>query len=220
MWNQLVVPKTDIPYVGGLCEGYVEGTVGKATLPTPDNPITYGVYPTATAAWNDNKGNHPNELPPAGLSVALYFSLGSTKAGHTAVIRPNGKVVTSAKSGYNEHGYEYPNLDAMVSDYAKHNKGCTYLGWTEYIGKLRIVEWKEENMLTRPIAEILYRFYLKRKIKQHELDALVGKYTADQVAKDIVNSDEYKKIVEDTKATGSPSLRHLPEAIRVLFNQK
>lgn len=80
--------------------------------------------------------------------------------------------------------------------------------------------FKEEDMLTKKIAEILYRFYLKRAIKQHELDSLVGKYTADQVATDIVNSDEYKKIVQDAKNSGGASLRHYPEAIREIFNQK
>jgi hypothetical protein len=139
MYIQLSSPNVNIPYVGGLCEGYVEGTVGQATLPTPENPMTYGVYRSASQAWSSMPGTH-KELPPPGVRIPVYFSLGNNKDGHTAILMEDGRVATSAKAGYNPMGYIYPSLQAMIDDYAKHNKGCTYLGWSEYIGKLQVVK--------------------------------------------------------------------------------
>lgn len=49
MLTQLVTPDYNIPYVGGLCEGFVEGTAKQATLPTPSHPTTYGVWANAVA---------------------------------------------------------------------------------------------------------------------------------------------------------------------------
>ena len=141
---QLVTPNYNIPYVGGLCEGFVEGTVGQATLPTPSNPVTYGVYPTAIAAWNASKDNHPNELPPLGLRVALYFTLGSNKAGHTAIQLEDGRVASSTQSGWHPTAYIHHNLQNLINTYAKANGSCTYLGWSEWIGKLRIIQGDQD----------------------------------------------------------------------------
>lgn len=154
-YTQLITPNYNIPYVGGLCEGFSEGTVGQASLPTPQNPMTYGVWnnavhpvnPGETGAWDQNygNGNHPNELPPPGLRVPVFFELGSTPAGHVALMLEDGRVACSAQAGYHSTPYIYPNLDALIEDYAKANGGCTYLGWSEYIGKLKIVG--EDTML-------------------------------------------------------------------------
>lgn len=140
---QLITPNPNIPYYGGLCEGFVEGTVGQASAPFKDrdgNYTTTGVYPTATAAWEANIGNHPDELPPKGMRTAIYFSLGSTKAGHVALALEDGRVASSTQPGYHLTAYIHPSLQDMINIYARYNSGCTYLGWSEYIGKLQIIE--------------------------------------------------------------------------------
>jgi len=142
---QVFTPNPYIPYVGGLCEGYVEGTAGQATIPTPEDKMTYGIYPSASAAWKANNGNHPNELPPKGFSVPAYFSLGSTEDGHTALVLTDGRVASSSLEGFHTAPFIYPNLNALIADYAKYNNGCTYLGWSEYIGKQQVVR---SNMIT------------------------------------------------------------------------
>jgi len=153
--EQVYTPNPYIPYVGGWCAGYVEGTAKQATIPTPKNPTTSGVWnnavapvnPGETAAWAANymNGNHPGELPPKGFIVPVFFSLGSTPAGHEALMLEDGRVASSSLEGYHTAPYIYPNLNALIADYAKYNNGCTYLGWSEYIGKQQVVR---SNMIT------------------------------------------------------------------------
>ena len=161
MYQQIVLPNYNIPYVGGLCEGFVEGTVGQATLPTPKNPMTYGVWANAvdpvrlgeTAAWNINYGggNHPGEQPPKGLRVPVFFKLGSTPAGHVAIELEDGRIATTPQPGWHPTAGIYPNRKSMIDDYARHNNGCTYLGWSEYIGKLKIVT--KGDYMEKPTGE-------------------------------------------------------------------
>lgn len=144
--NQLVTPDYNIPYAGGLCEGFVEGTVGQATLPARDkngNWQTYGPFPTAIAKWEAGLGNHPGEQPPSGVRVPLYFTLGSTPDGHTALQLEDGRVASSTQPGYHTTAYIHPSLEDLIDMYAEYNNGCTYLGWSEYIGKLRVIEGED-----------------------------------------------------------------------------
>lgn len=152
MYNQLITPNYNIPYVGGLCEGFVEGTVGQASAPYLVNGqwTTKGVWrnavgpvnPGETAAWQQNygNGNHPGETPPQGVHVPVFFSLGSTPAGHVALQLADGRVASSTQSDWHPTAYIHPNIDDLIRVYAKANGGCTYLGWSEYIGKSKIVE--------------------------------------------------------------------------------
>lgn len=142
--EQLITPNYNIGYTGGKCERYSENTTGQsgvwgaAVHPIPSQQIY-------TGAWDSNygNGNHPGELPPVGFSVPVYFELGSTPAGHVAIILPDGRVASSSQEGYHSTPYIYPNLNALIADYAKYNNGCTYLGWSEYIGKIQVVSGEE-----------------------------------------------------------------------------
>lgn len=141
--NQTTSPNYDIPYFGGLCEGFVEGTVGQATLPVQDsngNWQTYGPFPSATSKWEAQLANHPGEQPPPGVRVPLYFALGSTPDGHTALQLEDGRVASSTQEGYHTTAYIHPNLEDLINMYGESNNGCTYLGWSEYIGKLKVIE--------------------------------------------------------------------------------
>lgn len=150
--EQLITPNYNIAYTGGECERFVENTTGQqgvwgaAVHPIPSQ----GIY---TGAWDENYGggNHPGELSPTGFYVAVYFELGSTPAGHVAIMLPDGRVASSTQSGYHTTAYIHPNLQDLIDIYAKYNDGCTYLGWSEYIGKLQVV--KGENMPTISQAE-------------------------------------------------------------------
>ena len=154
MYLQSTTPNYNIPYVGGLCEGFVEGTVGQATLPNPQNPTTTGVYPTASKAWQAHP-THPNELPPRGVRVAVFFTLGSTPAGHVALSLEDGRVASSTQAGYHPTAYIHPSLDDLIKVYSKNNNGCTYLGWSEYIGKIKVV--RKDDMY--PTKDNLQYFY-------------------------------------------------------------
>lgn len=158
-WRQITDANWRIPYVGGWCEGYVEGAWGQATLPTPSNQTTSGVWGSAMHKWNSNPGggNHPGELPPVGKTVPVYFSLGSTSYGHTAISLDDGMIASSSQGGYHTQGYIHQNLDNIIWVYGTYNNGCNYLGWSEYVGNIKVVEWYDITpppvVLPPPVVE-------------------------------------------------------------------
>ena len=224
--SQLILPNYKIPYVGGLCEGYVEGTVGQATLPTPSSPTTYGVFPSATAAWKANfdGGNHPGELPPPGLRMAVYFTLGSTPAGHTAIQLEDGRIATTPKAGYHANPGIYPSLQAMIDDYAKHNNGCTYLGWSECIGKLRIIG-EDMDKVDKEIAQILSFGIVGRNGlsgRTNGLDdigvitGLIGRELNAALIRELFYSDEAKKWRDSGEYGSNPNIQERLDSIPAL----
>lgn len=195
-----------VPYIGGWCEGYVEGAWGQATLPAQDsrgNWFTNGVWGNAVAAvnpgetgkWNSNpgNGNHPNELPPVGKTVPVYFSLGSTKAGHTAISLDDGKVASSTQAGVHSQGYIHPNLQDLINIYGKYNSGCTYLGWSEYVGNIQVVSQQSNNATDDQIRQA-YLDILERPADDGGL-AHYRNYTNDQVRADLMASNERAIVV-------------------------
>jgi hypothetical protein len=177
---QVKKPNYNIPYVGGFCEGYVEGTVGEATIPTPKEPVTFGVFKSASGAWANLKGKHPGEQPPKGVSVALYFTLGSTPAGHTAIWLGDGRVASSSQGGYHTSPAIHPSLQNLIDVYAAYNQGCTYLGWSEYIGNVQVVKKGEDvEKVTLNTARILAYSILGRDGIQGRKNALAGETDAD-----------------------------------------
>lgn len=181
-----------IPYVGGWCEGYVEGAWGQATLPTVKNPTTSGVWKTATYAWKNNygNGNHPGELPPEGVTVPVFFSLGSTSDGHVAIKLSDGKVASTTQPGFHTEGYIHPNLQDLINIYAKYNNGCTYLGWSEYVGKKQVVKRKEDESMSEEELKWNYRLIGGYEPSQEELDYWKGR---------INGGATFKQVTEEMK---------------------
>lgn len=210
MWRQVIDPNWQIPYIGGWCEGYTEGTVGQATLPQKDrngNWFTSGVWgnavsavnPGETGAWDMNygNGNHPGELPPSGVTVAVFFALGSTPAGHTALSLDDGQIASSTQAGYHTRGFIHPNLQDLINTYARYNNGCTYLGWSEFIGKQRVVErvGNQDNNQGGDVETIksMYWRLLGREADQGGIDTYTkaaAKNGWDFVYNDLKNSEE------------------------------
>lgn len=195
--KQLITPNYKIPYVGGLCEGFVEGTVGEATLPTPQNPVTYGVYKSASEAWEKSKGNRYTSQPPKGFYVPVFFSLGNTKHGHVALTLPDGRVASSTQGGYNPTAYIHKNLQDLINVYAQANNGCKYLGWRDYIGNKKVIE--VEEMLTGQLCSIIVRVYCGRQATENEKKKWVGKITADKFVDEVKGWGSHKAAVENSK---------------------
>jgi hypothetical protein len=200
MWKQLQDANWKIPYVGGWCEGFVEGSWGQATFPTVNKQITYGVYPSAMAKWNANpgNGNHPGELPPAGVTVPVYFSLGSTPLGHVADSLSDGMVASSTQGGFHTQGYIHKNLQNLIDVYAQYNNGCTYLGWSEYVGNIRVVEPAQVNATDDQIRAA-YLEILERPVDDGAL-VHYRNYTNEFVRQDLYESTEYKTLVANKLA--------------------
>lgn len=136
MYEQITSINYNIPYTGGLCEKYVENTAGQN-----------GVFPTAHAAWQAHP-DHLNGLIPSGVKVALHFTLSKNPDGHTAVSLGDGRIASSTQSGTHATPYIHPSLADLIEVYSNPTNGtCTYIGWSEYIGKLKVVgeEMKPTN---------------------------------------------------------------------------
>ena len=198
-WKQLIDPDWRKPYVGGWCEGYVEGCVGQATLPTASNQSTSGVYLSAIAAWNAESNKH-YDLPPVGKTVPVYFSLGSTSNGHVALSLDDGCVASSTQAGFHTQGYIHPNLNNLISVYGQYNNGCTYLGWGEYIGRVRVIA-PDVVMATIDQIKALFLEILERPADDDAINHYQS-YTYDFVRADLFASQE-RKYLETAKANAA-----------------
>ena len=106
-WIQLRDADMTVGYTGGWCLSYVQDAF------KTDHP-----FPSATASWygNHGNGNHPGELPPWGLTVPVYLSLGNVPQGHVAISLDDGGIASSSLAGYHPRPFFYSNLNGMIND--------------------------------------------------------------------------------------------------------
>ena len=195
MWNQLRDAIWRVAYVGGWCLKYVQDAFGT------DHP-----YPSAMAAWNANygNGNHPNELPPVGKTVAVYFSLGNVPEGHAAISLDDGSVASSTQAGTHPSGYLHPNLQNLIDVYGKYNGGCTYLGWSEYVGTVHVLQSAVVNATDDQIRQA-YLDILERPVDDGAL-AHYRAYTNDFVRADLLASNERKLVLAHHAAAAAQGI--------------
>jgi len=117
------------------CERYTEDVFG---VPTSGRHEA-----DAFGAWEDAKYKHPDETPPADVSVPIYFNWsgnvdGIYKNWGHACVWDKGTIYTDPLHG--EGHVTYPSIGAIQKAYGL----GSYLGWTEDIENLRVVE--EEDM--------------------------------------------------------------------------
>lgn len=183
-YKQLCDADMNVGYTGGMCLEYVQ-----------DAYHTDHIYPRAIDAWNANVGggNH-TDVPPLGITVPVFFSLGNVEAGHVAIRLNDGWVASSTQPG--EHGtpYYHKSLDDLIAVYGQYNGGCTYLGWSEFVGSQRVVEFVPD-VVTATDDEIrqAYQDILERPADDGGL-AHYRAYTIDFVRNDLQNSQEYKDL--------------------------
>ena len=124
-------PNPNITCKPGWCLEYVQNAF-KAPV----------IEPTAISAWEHAQFKH-YDLPPMGIAVPIWFSLAYEPAGHVALWMPDGSVY-STSSPTSTKPTHHSSLQALIDYYASANP-LTYLGWSEDIETLRVVE---EEMLT------------------------------------------------------------------------
>jgi len=129
-----------VPYEGGWCLAYVQNAFDTAHW-----------YPSAIDQWYGAAKKH-TELPPLGITVPVYFSLGNVEAGHVAIRLDDGMVASSTQGGTHQQGYIHKNIQDMIDMYAKYNGGCTYLGWSEDLADKTLVTYQPE-ITTKDIIE-------------------------------------------------------------------
>ena len=182
-WSQLAAPNLGITYTGGWCLKAVEDAFN-----------TEHLYPSAMDSWNAGNGNHPGEQPPAGVAVPVYFTLGSTPAGHIAISLPDGRVASSTQEGTHQGLYIHPTLQDLINIYTQYDQGCTYLGWSERLANTQIVadQGAANDMDTHQIAKDLYLVLTGSvpgdDIINQKADFMTATGNCQQVAKDILQA--------------------------------
>jgi len=180
-WKQLRDADMTVGYTGGWCLKYVQ-----------DAFHTDHISPTAAADWERQPAKH-YDLPPLGITVPVYFSLGNVPAGHIAIRLDDGYVASSTLSGDHSAPYYHPSLDDLIAVYGKYNGGCTYLGWGEYVGSVHVVEWVPD--VVTATADQVKQDYLDILERPVDADGLqhytTNGMTNDQVRVDLLASGEY-----------------------------
>lgn len=100
--------------------------------------ITPGVYPTATSGWDNAEHKHTDfDFPDAW--VPLWFSMEGVPAGHVVLRSPDGQIYsTTNKDQYTPR--IHPSLDDLMGVYARAGLSLTYLGWSEDIETVSVME--------------------------------------------------------------------------------
>lgn len=124
-YSQIKQPNLSVVGQEGLCLAYVTEVFG-----VPND------YPSATVAWEDAQFKHPGEQPPIDVAVPVWFSYNGPD-GHVAVSVPGKGIYSTSAQGDKVFG----NVAELVSWMGE---GMTYLGWSEDINTIRVVEGEEE----------------------------------------------------------------------------
>ena len=141
---QLIVPDLSIIGNPDYCLSYVQSAYNV--------PATDPHQADAWQAWEATQFKH-TDLPPTDISVPVWFSWTGTingvaqNWGHVAVSTPQG-IYTNPLSG---SGHEvFPSVQALATAY-----GVQYVGWSEDIETLRVVQGGSE-MLTKDQIIVIY----------------------------------------------------------------
>ncbi|ALY09598.1 hypothetical protein SALGADO_73 [Arthrobacter phage Salgado] len=126
--DQLITPNPNIWCEPGWCLQYVRETFG----------IPNGVYPTATSGWENAKFKHPGEYAPLGVWTPLWFYMSKVPAGHVVLQAPDGSIYSTSDPSNTPH--HHPNLADLMAYYAYWGLPLTYLGWSEDIERVRVVQ--------------------------------------------------------------------------------
>lgn len=121
----------------GWCMAYVEQSAG----------VRY-VYSTAADGWNKVGGKHTDKNLPVGLWVPIWLS-GFRGMGHVQWVKKNAN---GSVESYTSPNTRKPSADHVTAnsldDLVDHMRrywsyDLSYLGWSEFVGPKRIVEWVE-----------------------------------------------------------------------------
>lgn len=138
-WQQLVTPDTTVVAPPGWC------------LQAVQRSFRAGYSgPSATWAWEHAKGRHDG-LPPAGISVPVFFAMKGEPAGHVVTWMPDGSLYSASDS---DPQFDYhPNLQNLLDFYGGR---LTLRGWSEYLGGTQIVKEEEvAEKIDQDVSRIL-----------------------------------------------------------------
>jgi hypothetical protein len=167
-WKQLRAPDVHKPCIPGYCLTYVQDVFG---VPAKE--------PSALADWNNNTYNHANSNFPDGVAVPIWFSgkHGVLKQfGHVAVRMPDGSVWSCSHPTSNEPMH-FDSIDSLNQYYSYQ---LIYLGWTEDVEDVRVIE-KGEAMTDQEAHDVgtaVYRAVYGREPENGKVAIAMGKSLA------------------------------------------
>ena len=138
-WKQKVIPDVNVPGYSGGCLAYVDDGV---------NPPKR--QPTAQASWQyavDTMVAHQGEEPPTGVWVPVYYSINNgpwAGYGHVAWFYSDGNntIIYDSEFGCGARSGPY---SGGVDLFNYMGWQMSYLGWSEAVDGLRIVENVADN---------------------------------------------------------------------------
>ena len=145
--EQLIEPNYNQTVDAGMCQQYAR--------------LVFGVkayYDPSWDNWKNLKYKHQNrDFPDA--SVPVWFNwwgklkgdLTKKQYGHTAVRDKSGRVYSSPLSGKG-HAW-FNSIDDLVKAFGN---GMEYVGWSEDINNIRVVQPKEEKNMTSDEVKYLF----------------------------------------------------------------
>ena len=136
-YTQLKQPDLNVIGQEGLCLAYVTEVFGVPNF-----------YPSAINAWQNAQLPHANEQPPTDVSVPVFFSYNGP-FGHVAVSVP-GKGVYSTSALGDEIFSDVAHLVSWMGE------GMTYLGWSEDVNKVKVVQGVTDMITTANDLKYLY----------------------------------------------------------------
>jgi hypothetical protein len=102
-------------------------------------------FPTATSGWDNAVYKHEGETPPSNISVPVWFSY-SGPDGHVAVW-VNGVIHSTSARGMQTFNSIQALIDWM-------NEGFVYLGWSEDIDGVSVVQEVKEPVSTSTVIVV------------------------------------------------------------------
>lgn len=137
-YTQLIAPTPNIPCTPGWCLQYVRQAFGGM-------PVTQGA---AVDDWLASATKHQDKNFPDGVCVPVFFTIEAIPAGHIAIRMSDGTVYSSSDNSPTPH--HHPSLDDLMNYYAYYNLPLTYLGWTEDVEGVPVIQ---EDDMAGPTAE-------------------------------------------------------------------
>lgn len=192
MWKQLRTPNLDpVVYVGGkILYNWLGWCLAVAQ-------VMFGVprlHPHAWAGWNATAHKHRDRNLPKGVYVPIWFDgwWNGQRYGHVAIYK-DGKIWSSPISNK-------PYADVWTSiEQVERNYGMTYVGWSEDIGGVRVVEFVNNN-ITLAQLNALFAEILERAPDQAAINYYVGKKTYDVTRHDVIHSPERNQLLAKKEA--------------------
>ncbi|VXB24428.1 hypothetical protein ARTHRO9V_130186 [Arthrobacter sp. 9V] len=168
MTAQLITPNPHIPCEPGYCLQYVRETFGLG-----------GVYPSATSGWSNAQYKHRDQNFPDAW-VPLWFFMADEPLGHVVLRAPDGSIFSTSDDSTVPH--HHPNLADLMGYYARYGLPLMYLGWSEDIETVRVVNVSnsiEYTGFTQSPQEDELSAAEVQEIKDHINDVFLGDYAWD-----------------------------------------